>query len=161
MAGGASFRELQSLPRRRTAIVLALPPCGMLGILVWQVLLGHPWGKDPMSNSSVIGWTVFLWILYLRLLTVRLSTQVRDGKLAVGLRGLLLRRRVPLSDIASVETVNFDPRRDYGGYGIRSIRDGKAYVAAGNRGVRIKLRAGPVLVVGSKRPDELAAALRA
>jgi hypothetical protein len=161
MATGASFRELQSLPRRRTAIVLALPPCAMLGVLVWQVILGHPWGKQPMSNATVIGWTIFLWLLYLRLLTVRLSTQVRKGVLVVGLRGLLLRRRVRLSAIASVELVTFDAQRDYGGYGIRSIRGGRAYVAAGNRGVRIQPRSGPVLIVGSERPEELLASLRA
>ena len=114
----------------------------MLAVLIWQVALGHPWGKHPMSNASVIGWTVFLWLLYLRLLTVRLSTQVRDGVLAVGLHGLILRRKVRLSDVSSVELITFDAQRDYGGYGIRSIRGGKAYVAAGSRGVRIQLRAG-------------------
>lgn len=161
MAGVASFRELQALPRRRAAIALALPPCAMLAVLIWQVALGHPWGKQPMSNASVIGWTVFLWLLYLRLLTVRLSTQVRDGVLRIGLHGLILRRKVRLSDVSSVELITFDAQRDYGGYGIRSIRGGKAYVAAGSRGVRIQLRAGGVLVVGSQRSEELVGALRA
>jgi len=155
-----SFREVQNFPRRRTAILLALPPGAMLIVLVWQVVLGHPWGKDPMSNSSIIGWTVFLWLLYFRLLTVRLSTQVRDGMLVVGMTGLPLRRRVPLSGVASVETVTFDAERDYGGYGIRSIRNGKAYIAAGSSGVRVQLRAGDIMVVGSSRPDELAKAIR-
>lgn len=160
MAGGVSFREVQRLPRRRTAIVLALPPCAMLAVLVWQVVLGHPWGKQPMSNGSVIGWTIFLWLLYLRLLTVRLFTRVRDGVLVVGMRGIPLRRRVRLADVGSVEPVTFDPQHDYGGYGIRSIRNGKAYVGAGHRGVRVQLRSGPVLVIGSERPEELLAALQ-
>ena len=51
----------------------------MLGLLIWQVILGHPWGEHPMSNANVIGWTVFLWLIYFRLITVRLVTEVRKG----------------------------------------------------------------------------------
>ncbi len=75
------------------------------------------------------------------------------------MRGLWRLRRVPLDRIQSVETINHDIARDYGGYGIRSTREGKAYVADGGRGVRVTLPAGEKLVVGSQRPDELAAAL--
>ena len=131
----------------------------MLGLLIWQVVLGHSWGKHPMSNADVIGWTVFLWLIYLRLITVRLVTEVRKGELIVRMRGLWRLRRVPLDRIQLVETITHDIARDYGGYGIRSTREGKAYVAAGGRGVRVTLTEGEKLVVGSERPDELAAAL--
>ena len=60
----------------------------------------------------------------------------------------------------SVETITHDIARDYGGYGFRSTRDGKAYVASGSRGVRVTLTGGEKLVVGSERPDELARMLR-
>jgi len=132
----------------------------MLAVLIWQVVLGHPWGRHPMSNANVIGWTVFLWLVYVRLITVRLVTDVRDGELKVALRGFWRSRRVPLADIASVEAIAFDPVRDYGGYGIRSLRDGQAYVAGGGQGVRVRLSAGSSLVVGSQRAAELAAVLR-
>ena len=76
------------------------------------------------------------------------------------MRGLWRLRRVPLDRIQSVETITHDIARDYGGYGFRSTREGKAYVANGGRGVRLTLAAGEKLVVGSQRPDELAEALR-
>jgi hypothetical protein len=153
------FREVQRFPLRRIALALASPPCFLLGLLIWQVVLGHTWGKHPMSNADVVGWTVFLWLIYLRLITVRLVTEVRKGELIVRMRGLWRLRRVPLDRIRSVETITHDIARDYGGYGIRSTREGKAYVAGGGRGVRVTLAAGEKLVVGSQRPDELAAAL--
>jgi len=112
-----------------------------------------------MSNADVIGWTVFVWLIYLRLITVRLVTEVRKGELIVRMRGLWRLRRIPLDRIQSVETIKHDIARDYGGYGIRSTREGKAYVAGGGRGVCVTLAAGEKLVVGSQRPDELAAAL--
>lgn len=133
----------------------------MLALLIWQVVLGHPWGKDPMSNANVIGWTVFLWLIYLRLITVRLVTEVRDSELIVALRGFWRTRRIPLHRIQSVETIDHDPAQDYGGYGIRSTRAGKAYIASGVGGVRMTLADGEKVVVGSNRAGELAAALRA
>jgi len=153
------FREVQRFPLRRIAVALASPPCFLLGLLIWQVLLGHPWGKHPMSNGDVIGWTVFLWLIYFRLVTVRLVTEVRKGELIVRMRGLWRLRRIPLDRIQFVETITHDIARDYGGYGMRSTREGKAYVAGGGRGVRVTLAGGEKLVVGSQRPDELAAAL--
>lgn len=156
---GRRFYERQGLPLRRVAIALLVPPCIMLGLLIWQVVLGHPWGKQPMSNAGVIGWTLFLWVVYFRLITVRLVVEVRDKTLVVSLRGLWRARRIPLADIQSVETVTFDPERDYGGYGIRSNRQEKAYIASGNRGVRLKLAKGSTLVLGSQRSSELAGVL--
>jgi hypothetical protein len=156
---GRRFYEKQSLPLRRVAIALLVPPCIMLGLLIWQVVLGHPWGKNPMSSGNVIGWSVFLWLIYFRLITVRLVTEVRDGTLVVSMRGLWRSRRIPLADILSAETVIFDPERDYGGFGIRSNREGKAYIASGRQGVRLKLTNGAIFVVGSQRPGELAGVL--
>jgi len=88
-----------------------------------------------------------------------LVTEVRRRELVIALRGLWRLRRVPLGLIHSVQTITHNIARDYGGYGIRSTREGKAYVANGGRGVRLTLDDGEKLVVGSQRPDELAAAL--
>ena len=128
----------------------------MLGVLIWQVVFGHPWGKQPMSNGNVIGWTIFLWAIFFRLITVRLVTEARDGELVISLRGFWRSRRILLYEIRSAEVISYDPVRDYGGYGIRTGRFGKAYIAAGTQGVRIKLASGATVVVGSQRSEELA-----
>jgi hypothetical protein len=150
------FFEKQRFPTRRIALALAAPPCFMLGLLVWQVVLGHPWGKQPMSNGNVIGWTIFVWVVYFRLLTVQLVTEIRDAELIVRFRGLWRARRVPLGQIKSAEIIAFNPPKDYGGYGTRTTREGKAYIANGTQGVRVKLADGSTLVVGSQKPKELA-----
>jgi hypothetical protein len=154
------FREVQKLPLRRTGVVLAVPPLGMTALLVWQVVLGHPWGKAPMSNGNVVGWTIFLWLIYLRLITVRLVTEVRGGQLTVAMRGLGRSRRIPLNGIQSVEAIAFEPVRDYGGYGIRRMSGGTAYIGDGSTGVRLTLTGGGKLVIGSNRAEELARVLR-
>jgi len=155
----ALFQESQSFRLKRQRLLLAIPPVSMTLLVVWQVILGHPWGKQPMSNTSVIGWTIFLWLVYLRLVTVRLVTELRPDQLAVAMRGLWRERRIPLGKIKSAQAVTYDPVRDYGGYGIRSTRHGTAYIAGGNRGVRLELAKGGTVLVGSTRPDELASAI--
>lgn len=154
------FHEVQSLRVRRLRLVLAIPPLLMLALVFWQVILGHRWGKQPMSNASVIGWTIFLWVLYIRLVTVRLVTDVRPGELSVAMRGLWRARRVPLAAIKSSKTVTYDPVRDWGGFGIRTTRKGQAYIAGGNRGVRLELVKGGVILIGSGRSEELERAIQ-
>jgi hypothetical protein len=153
------FREQQSFRQRRIRILLAIPPAAMLLLLVWQVILGHPWGTKPLSNAGVIGWTVFLWLVYLRLVTVRLVTHVGPSELSVAMRGLWRERHIPLNEIKSAKVVVYDAARDYGGYGIRTARRGKAYIAGSNRGVRLELVKGGAVLIGSARSEELLAAI--
>jgi len=153
------FHEEQSFRQRRVRVLLAVPPSILLLLVVWQVVLGHPWGKQPMSNASLIGWTIFLWLVYLRLVLVRLVTELRPHELLVSMRGLWRKRRIPVNDIKSVEIVKFDPVRDYGGYGIRTTRQGTAYIAGGNDGVRLQLVSGATVLIGSGRSKELAEAI--
>lgn len=155
-----TFHEVQRLPLKRTAVALAVPPAAMTLILVWQVILGHTWAKYAVSNANIVGWTVFLWLVYIRLLTVRLVTDVQNRELIIRLRGLWRKRRIPASDIAEVEVAAFDPERDFGGYGIRPIRGGTAYLSSGGQGVRVRLKKGSMVVISSQRPERLAAILR-
>jgi hypothetical protein len=53
----------------------------------------------------------------------------------------------------------YRPIRDYGGWGIRYGRGGKAYNVSGNRGVMLELSDGQKLLIGSQRPEELANAI--
>ena len=153
------FYEEQIFRQRRTRLLLAVPPFLLLLLVIWQVVLGHPWGKHPMSNASLIGWAIFLWLVYLCLVRIRLVTELGPSELLVSMRGLWRTRRIPVSDIKSVEVITFDPVRDFGGYGIRNTRNGTAFIAGGNDGVRLELAKGAKVLVGSERPKELAEAI--
>jgi len=153
------FQEVQSFRLKRPRILLAIPPVSMLLLLIWQVILGHPWGRQPLSNASVVGWTIFLWLVYLRLVTVRLVTEVRPGEVSVAMRGFWRERHIPLTEIKAAQAVTYDAARDWGGYGIRTTRRGQAYIAGGNRGVRLKLAKGGMILIGSERPEEMVLAI--
>jgi hypothetical protein len=140
-------------------LALLVPPSILTLLLLWQVVLGHHWKGQSLSNGDVIFWTVFLWLVCFRLTTVRLITKVSSEKLEVRLRGLWRKRRISLADIRSVETVTFDTVRDYGGYGIRSTPGCQAWLADSTTGVSLRLADGKTIVIGSHRPGELGALL--
>ena len=119
------FHEVQALRQWHIRIVLALPPAALFFITIRQVVFHHPWGAHPISNGGLIFLTILLLAVYLRLITVRMVTDVNASELAVGLRGLWRRRRIPLSAIRSAEPVEYNPL-EYGGYGIRSGPGGLA-----------------------------------
>jgi hypothetical protein len=156
----AVFHEEQRFRQLRLRLLPAILPVAMLLLAIWQVGLGHVWGKSPMSNGSIIGWTIFLWLIYFRLMTVKLVTEVRPGEVRITMRGLWRRSRICLSTVRSVDIVTYDPAADWGGYGIRSNHAGRAYIAGGNDGVRLTLADGSVVLIGSERAPKLAAAIR-
>ena len=153
------FHEEQRFPQMRLRTMLAFPPIVLIILVIWRVVLGHPLERLPMSNASLIGWTVFLWLIYLRLVTVRLVTEIRPGGLFISLRGLWPTRCIPLIEAISINIVSYDPMRDFGGYGIRSKHRKKAYIARGNRAVKLALADGTTLLIGSQRPGELVSAI--
>lgn len=155
-----SFRESQSFRQWRLWISLAIPPLVLCLICVWQVVLGHSLGKHPMSNGGLIGLTVFLWLVYMRLVTVRLTTEVREREIVIRLRGLMRRVRIPISEIQSASMAVCDPLREFGGYGFRKGRVGKGYLANGNRGVRLEFKDKTRAFLGSQKPEALLSAIQ-
>ena len=103
---------------------------------------------------------VLLWAVYVWLSRVRLVTDVDDGAISMRLRGLSRKHRIPRAKIEKVSIVTFDANKDFGGYGIRPIRGGQAYVGLTGRGVRAELAGGGFAVIGSSKPDALIAVLR-
>ena len=73
----------------------------------------------------------------------------------------LYRRRIRLTEVASAEAVTYSALIEYGGWGIRGMGKNVALNARGNRGVRLHLQNGNRVLIGSQRPEELAAAIAA
>lgn len=151
------FHEEQGLAQPRVRLAVATVPLIFLLLVIWQVILGHPWGRRPLSNASLIWWTIFSALIYWRLVTVKLVTELWPDKLSIRMRGLLRVRHIPLTQIVGVQVVTFDAARDYGGSGIRTVGRTKAYLARGGSGVSLKLNLGSTVVLGSQRADTLAA----
>lgn len=155
------FHESQSFRLRYAKYVLAAPPGALLFITLRQVIWHQPWRHPALTNGELLFQTSLLVLVYLRLLTVRLVTELRAGELLVGLRGLWRKRRISMDRVRKARVVQYDPVNDFGGYGMRSGRLGQAYIARGNRGVELEFEDGRKILIGSQMPDQLAKAIAA
>ena len=61
--------------------------------------------------------------------------------------------------MSQYQTRQYKPIREYGGWGIRYGRGGKAYNVSGNKAVQLVLKNGKRLLIGSQRPDKLVEAI--
>lgn len=70
------------------------------------------------------------------------------------------RRVIPLAEVARVEVVRYRACRDHGFWGIRTSRDGERVLTArGDQAVRLHLRDGSRVLIGTQRPEDLAGIL--
>jgi hypothetical protein len=146
-------------------LVTCLPVAVVMLYGLWvQLVRGEPWGNQPLSDTGlviVVGLTLLVLIGVIALLIgLTLVVRVERGHLRVRFRPFA-RRDIPFGEIERWEVRNYRPLAEYGGWGLRwgGRERGWAYTVSGNRGVRLELAGGKALLLGSQRPEELAAAL--
>ncbi len=89
-----------------------------------------------------------------------LTTEVRaDGLYIRFVPFHLSPRRIPFNTLKTYAVRTYSPLREYGGWGIRWGRSGRAYNVSGNRGVQLELVSGKRILIGSQMPEELANAI--
>jgi hypothetical protein len=149
----ALFREEQYFDWRVYAMIASVEFFTALGLLH-----GRAWSTE-LFLGLVVGTGL---LLFLAVFLLHMTTEVTPTDVRVWFGWVpVYRRVVPLEGIRRGEPATFRPIADYGFWGIRSGRDGeRALIARGNRGVRLELADGSLLLIGSQRPDELAQALQ-
>ncbi len=157
------FREVQRFGQPWIWLLVLMVSALACWGAVQQLILKKPFGSRPAPDAVMllIG-MVFGIGLPLFFLSLRLITEVRNDGVIV--RFVPLHRRphsYACADIVGFELVTYRPLRDYGGWGIRCGPGGQAYNVSGDRGVELTLAGRKKLLIGSQRPEELAAALDA
>ncbi|MHC5066427.1 MAG: DUF6141 family protein [Planctomycetota bacterium] len=155
-----SFEETQRFSQPWIWAIL-LPLMAMAWYSAYEQLArGRPVGDDPAPDWVI--WIVFGLVgvgIPLLLGLGRMRTTVGKGELLIDYLPLA-RKRIPLDDIVSHEACTYRPLLEFGGWGVRWWPGrGMAYNVKGNEGVRLVLRNGKKVLVGSQRAKELDAAL--
>lgn len=155
------FREVQ----RFTQWWVWLLVLGIAGLewysFVQQILFHIPFGDNPAPDWLVIVLALLFGVgLPLLFIAAQLVTEVRDD--AVYVRFVPFHFswvRIAPESISSAAAGRYNPLLDYGGWGIKQGRGGKAYNTSGNQGVQLVLSDGSRLMIGSQHAVELAAAI--
>ena len=90
-----------------------------------------------------------------------LDVDVTDSGVSIAFRHLWPTRRIAFADIVGLEVKRYRPLIDYGGWGVRLGPAGWAYTTGGDVGVKMRLRKGLPVLIGTRHASELEAAIRA
>jgi hypothetical protein len=148
------FREEQYFDWRVYALAAAFSALTGLALLRGRI------GSIDYALGLFLG---LLFVMVVITFVLHMTTEASPSEIRIWFGWAPGRVRVvPIGNVRSVEVVSYRPIADYGFWGVRAGRDGeKAYIARGNRGVRIELKDGSRYLIGSQRPDALATAIDA
>ena len=150
------FKEEQSFNQWWIWLLIAV----CCGIWIWQfvqqIIMGKPFGNNPMSDLGVILTGIFPILVLLLFRLLKLETLIDEE--GIKCRFMPFQRKyktfLPL-DIAKYEVKKYNPLMDYGGWGIRYGRKGTAYNVRGNMGLYLELNNKKNFLIGTQTPDSL------
>ena len=110
------------------------------------------WGQE-------MNWVHFLapvlaLISIVAMASVSLVTRIETRAINVGFPPFS-KREIPKSEISNAYVRQYSPLGEYGGWGYRTGRNGKAYSTMGDQGLQLELRDGSRILIGTQRPAQL------
>jgi hypothetical protein len=165
------FREEQRFTQ--VWIWVLLITCFLVGVVpIWygvyqQVYLGKPFGDHPGSDTGLIIVAIFTTLLMFGILLLfrlsKLITEIREDGIHFRFPPFILKwRMISREEIERYTVGKYSPVGEYGGWGVRySFRKyGRAYNISGNQGLRLYLKNGKVLLLGTQRSQALSFAMQ-
>ncbi|WP_135612740.1 DUF6141 family protein [Methanococcoides sp. AM1] len=155
------FREVQKFRQFWITSLVLIPAVMSLYGAYQQLVLGQPFGDNPASDTTMTILTIIFGFLFpLFIFSMKLVIEVRsDGVYVRFFPFHLSFKKFSYTDIGSYKAVHYSALRDYGGWGIRYGRNGKAYNISGNDGIMLEFRNGKHLLIGSQKVHELLMAM--
>lgn len=159
-----NFTEKQKFTQTWLWIVMILPVIFFLIIAGFaineQLIKGKPFGNHPMSDTGLIFFlfSVLLFFILITCLFFIINLKVIIDKDEIRLKFFpfhLSWRKYPWSSIERYEIITYHPIADYGGWGIRFGKKGKAFNVKGNEGLLLHFRNGKQLLIGTQKASEL------
>ncbi|WP_440006583.1 DUF6141 family protein [Halomicrococcus sp. SG-WS-1] len=150
MASEVHYRETQRYRQPWLwALLVVRPVLALVGLA-----RGTKSKRDVVRELAAFGGVALL------LGTARLTTEVRDDALYLKFEPFHRSfRRIPFDEVTGFEATGYSPVR-FGGWGVRWTPGTTAYTVSGRSGVEIDRTNDRSTYVGSKRPEELLAAVQ-
>jgi hypothetical protein len=141
------------------AIGLSVIVTLFMGIRILMVREFESLSVQYLVGTSLILLAIAEVILFSKF---KMTSEVCSDMIRVKFTYLFLRwKEIKFDEIESYEINKYSPIREYGGWGIRysPLMKKKAYNISGNMGIKLKLKDGWTLLIGTQRPEEFKNAL--
>jgi len=118
-------------------------------------------GNNPFSNLSVFTSLVIMLLVTLIFLCFKLDTQITRKGIQVRFFPFHFQYRFfTWEDISGAYVRKYNPLLEYGGWGLRGVGKNRAFNVSGNKGLQLEFSDGRKLLIGTRKQDELTAALK-
>lgn len=132
------------------AILIGLGILAGYGIFK-QIFIGELFGDNPMSNSGLILFALFILGVICFVWYVSLTTEINDDEIKIRFTPFFS-KEFRWNEIKSAKIINYG----FVGYGIRvGSEQGTVYNVKGNKGLAIELNSGEKIVIGTQKETEL------
>lgn len=150
------FTESQRFRQPAIILLFVILNGGFLYPVIQQVILGYPVGADPVTNFELVLASILSLAFTALFFIFRLDTEISDQGISARLFPLHREfRRFSWDDISHIEVRKYKPLREYGGWGLRFGRNGKAWNISGNQGIQLVFQNGKKLLIGTNQPEEV------
>lgn len=165
------FKEEQTFkqsPRMWILIAAAFASVAPIAYgLYQQLVLGKPWGDQPISDKNLIYTFVFIFILMVGLVIlfsrIKLQVWVDDQGIRYRFPFFIIKEKIiSREQINRYEIRTYRPLLEYGGWGYKTAihrklkglnKSGTAMTIMGKTGLQLYLEDGQKLLIGTQRPD--------
>jgi hypothetical protein len=127
-----------------------------------QLYLGKPYGDEPMSDTGLIWSSIIAFVImsgvFILFLNSKLVTEVWSDGIRYKFPPLVRKmRHLPLREIASVEVSKYRPLSEFGGWGWRHrfLQRKTAFNVSGRIGIRVMLKNGKQIMLGTRKQEEM------
>ncbi|PKL85720.1 MAG: hypothetical protein CVV22_06050 [Ignavibacteriae bacterium HGW-Ignavibacteriae-1] len=140
-------------------IMLLINSIWIVAIFV-QLIGGTPFGNNPMSDVGIIITAILTILLTVFLRSIRLDTQIREDGIYVKFFPLYLNfKKYFWYEISKCYLREYQPIKEYGGWGLRGFIKNRALNVSGNQGLQLIFTDNKKLLIGTNKPDEMKLAL--
>ena len=122
-----------------------------------QVIIGQPFGDNPMNNVGLILVAILMFSLGVLFWSFQLETVITKSGIYVKYFPFHKAfRECTLAKISKLYVRQYKPLSEFGGWGIKFAVGGQAFNVSGNMGLQIEFMDGKKLLIGTNKPTELA-----
>lgn len=157
----AFFNERQYFRQWWVIVIFLLLNLLFVYAFVTQVIMGVPFGNNPMSNGGLIAVLVFMAVFAALFFSINLQTRVFHDGIQLRFFPFIRNKSFLFSEIEEASIRQYKPLIEFGGWGLRANFSGVAYTISGNQGLQLKLKNGKQFLIGTRKPEELAKAIKA
>jgi len=156
----ALFIEKQRFNQKWLLALIAIPVVIASWGLIQQLILEKPFGNKPASDLGLILSFLVPGLLVIFVLILTLNTKI--DKNGISYQFWPVHRKEQLikwEEVSRAYVRKYKPILEYGGWGFRTGRKGRALNTSGNIGLQIEFVSGKKLLIGTHKPEELARVL--